>query len=106
MTGIEIVALRVIVGRRGYYHELSIAVGRSTVESCRQIEFLLGKIFFDVIILYRRLAVVKHVDLFRYYIYCRYFIMTCEKHCQRKAYIACTCYCDIHSLILDGFIVM
>ena len=49
---------------------------------------LLCKVFFDVIILNRRLAVVDQINLLRNNINCCYLMMLAQQSCNRQAHIA------------------
>ena len=63
MARVEIVLLRVVVGRRGDNHEVGIAVGGGPVEGGREVQVLLREVLLDIFILYGRLAPVDHIDL-------------------------------------------
>lgn len=75
MSGVEIVLNRVIVGRCGYHHILGFAICRCAIESGGEIKFFFGKIFFDILVLDGRAAIVYLVDLFRDDIYCGYMMV-------------------------------
>ena len=63
--GVEEVLLAVVVGRGGDDHEVSVRVGLLAVERGGEVQFLLGEVLLDVVVLNRGLTGVDHVDLRR-----------------------------------------
>ena len=63
--GVEEVLLAVVVGRGGDDHEVGVRVGLLAVERGGEVQFLLGEVLLDVVVLDRGLTGVDHVDLRR-----------------------------------------
>ena len=80
MRSIEIILFRVIIRRSGDDHEIRIGVGLPAVGRGCQIELLLCKILFNIIILDRRYPVIDHIDFLRNDIYCRDSVVLGKKN--------------------------
>ena len=64
-VGVERVFHRVVVGGSCYDHEVCVAIGGGAVESGCEVELFLAQVFFNVIVLYGRTAIVDHLHLLR-----------------------------------------
>ena len=75
MTRVKVVLHRVIVCRGGDDNEVSIRISLCPIQCRSQVEFLFSQVFFDVIVLNRRLAAVYQVHFFGNHVYCRYLMV-------------------------------
>ena len=66
VRSVKVVLHRIIIGRRGYNHEVGIAVSVATVERSYEIELLLGEVFLNIVVLYGRNTIIDFFHLFGY----------------------------------------
>ena len=76
---VEIVFHRVVVGGGCDDDEISILVGRFSVERGSKVKLLLGEVFFNVIVLDRRYAAVDKVDFLRDDVYGRDVVVLAKR---------------------------
>ena len=98
-VGVEVVLLRVVVGRSGNHNKVGVLVGscavkrRCKVQLARDSSFLViakfaTEVFFDVIVLNRADAVVDFFDFFRDYVHSCHFVVLREQRRDAQAHIA------------------
>ena len=98
--GIEEILMWVIVCRGSNNHKFSIFVRSLTIKCSHKIQFFFCKILFYVFILDWGLSPIDHFHLFRYDIHRLDAVSLGEQGRHRKAYIACSCYCNFHFFII------
>ena len=69
------------IGRCGDYNKVHIGVCSLYIKCCGQVQVFLSQIFFDIVILNRRLAVIDQVNLLRDNIHSRH-LMVLRKQCS------------------------
>ncbi len=78
---VKMLSVAIVVGRCGDYNKVRIGVCSLCIQCCGQVQVFLSQIFFDIVILNRRLAVIDQVHLLRDNIHSRH-LMVLRKQCS------------------------
>ena len=98
VMGIEEILLRIVIGGRCYDHKIGILISRCSIEGGCELQFLLGKIFFYVLVLDGGNARVDLIHLLLNDInHCNGMVLA-QQCGNTKTHISCSCYCYFHLL--------
>ena len=85
----------VVIGRYSDDDKIRFPVSLCSVCNRLQIQFLLSKVFFNIVILNRRFSLIDQIHFFLQKVHRCYMMMLREKDGKRQAYITCSCYRNI-----------
>ena len=104
--GVKEILLRIVIGRRSDDYIVCIRISRSCIKSRSEIKIFFGKISFNILILYRQLPAVDHIDLFRHDIHSHHTMILRKQGRHRQTHISSSRYCNLHIYSFNNFTVM
>ena len=99
VVGVKEILGGVIVGRCSDDDVVCILISRFPVKGGCQVQLLFCKEFFDVLVLYRRYAVVYLLHFFGNDIHSHHFMVLCQQRGHAEAHIARSGYCNLQVLV-------
>lgn len=106
---VEIVLLRIIIGRRRHNGEIGIRISLMGIQRRREIQGFVARLLrveesCDLLIDDGALPIVQHLDLFRDDIQGMHAIVLRQQQCHRQSDISRTSNCDLHQSVLSSFL--